>query len=56
MLPTLIDFFCALRELAQAIYVEAPNKSSGKRHQSIHIKYDGTGFIPLDELMKRDTS
>ena len=46
----------ALRELVQAIYVEAPNKSSGKRRQSIHIKYDGMGFIPLDELMKRETA
>ena len=41
----------ALRELVSAIYVEAPDKSSGKRRQSIHIKYDGLGFIPLDELM-----
>ncbi|BFL40138.1 recombinase family protein [Clostridia bacterium UC5.1-1D1] len=41
-----------LRELIQAIYVEAPDKSSGKRKQHIHIKYDGIGFIPLDELMK----
>ncbi len=39
-----------LRELVQAIYVEAPDKSSGKRRQHIHIKYDGMGFIPLDEL------
>ena len=46
----------ALRELVQAIYVEAPDKSSGKRRQSIHIKYDGMGFIPLDELMKRETA
>ena len=46
----------ALRELVQAIYVEAPNKSSGKRRQSIHIKYDGMGFIPLDELMKGETA
>ena len=41
-----------LRELIQAIYVEAPDKSSGKRRQNIHIKYDGIGFIPLEELMK----
>ena len=41
-----------LRELIQAIYVEAPDKSSGKRKQHIHIKYDGIGFVPLDELMK----
>ena len=46
----------ALRELVQAIYVEAPDKSSGKRRQSIHIKYDGLGFIPLDELMKEETA
>ena len=43
-----------LRELIQAIYVEAPDKSSGKRKQHIHIKYDGIGFIPLDELMKHE--
>ncbi len=41
-----------LHELIQAIYVEVPDKSTGKRRQSIHIKYDGIGFIPLDELMK----
>ena len=43
----------ALRELVQAIYVDAPDKSTGKRRQHIHIKYDGIGFIPLDELMKK---
>nr|WP_291503031.1 DUF4368 domain-containing protein [Acutalibacter sp.] len=42
--------------MVQAIYVEAPDKSSGKRRQSIHIKYDGMGFIPLDGLMKRETA
>ena len=46
----------ALRELVHAIYVEAPDKSSGKRRRSIHIKYDGMGFIPLDELMKGETA
>ena len=46
----------ALRELVQAIYVDAPDKSSGKRRQHIHIKYDGLGFIPLDELMKEETA
>lgn len=46
----------ALRELVQAIYVEAPDKSSGKYRLSIHIKYDGMGFIPLYELMKRETA
>lgn len=39
---------------AQTIYVCAPDKSSGKRAQHIHIKYDSVGFIPpLDELMKK---
>ena len=42
----------APRELVSAIYVDAPDKSSGKRVQHIHIKYDGLGFIPLNELMK----
>ena len=30
----------ALRELVKAIYIEAPDKSSGKRHQGIRISYD----------------
>ena len=41
----------ALRELVSAIYVDAPDKSSGKRRQHIHIRYDGLGFIPLNELL-----
>ena len=47
---------CALRELVSAVYVDAPDKSSGKRVQHIHIKYDGLGFIPLNELMKKETA
>ena len=43
-------------ELIKAIYVGAPDKSSGKRRQSIHIEYDLIGFIPLDELMKQQTA
>ena len=27
-----------------------------KRVQHIHIKYDGLGFIPLGELMKKETA
>ncbi|ERT57252.1 hypothetical protein J2S72_000887 [Peptoniphilus koenoeneniae] len=27
-----------------------------KRAQHIHIKYDGLGFIPLNELMKKETA
>lgn len=46
----------ALRELLSAIYVDAPDKSSGKRTQHIYIKYDGLGFIPLNELMKEETA
>ena len=46
----------ALRELVSAIFVDAPDKSSGKRVQHIHIKYDGLGFIPLNELMKKETA
>ena len=43
-------------ELIKAIYVGAPDKSSGKRRQSINIEYDLIGFIPLDELMKQQTA
>ena len=46
----------ALRELVSAIYVDTPDKSSGKRVQHIHIRYDGLGFIPLNELMKKETA
>lgn len=45
-----------LRELIKAIYVEIPDKSSGKRRQKIHIQYDGIGFIPLDELTQKETA
>ncbi len=41
-----------LRELISAIYVDAPDKSNGKRVQKIHIKYDLIGYIPVDEMMK----
>ena len=43
-------------ELIKAIYVGAPDKSSGKRRQSIYIEYDLIGFIPLNELMKQETA
>lgn len=45
-----------LIELIKTIYVEATDKSSGKRKQNIHIQYDDIGFIPLDELMKKETA
>ncbi len=41
-------------ELIKAIYVGAPDKSSGKRRQSIHICYDLIGFIPLSKLMEQE--
>ena len=44
----------AAHELIKAIYVGAPDKSSGKRRQSIHISYDLIGFIPLSELMTKE--
>ncbi len=44
----------ALRELVKGIYVEAPDKSSGKRKQKAHIEYDLVGFIPVDELIKAE--
>ena len=43
-----------LHELVKAIYVDAPDKSSGKRTQHIHIQYDGLGFIPLNELLESE--
>lgn len=45
-----------LHELIEAIYVEAPDKSSGHRVQRIHIKYNGIGFIPINELMAKRTA
>ena len=45
-----------LRELVKGIYIEAPDKSSGKRRQGIRISYDLVGFIPVDELMKQETA
>ena len=47
---------CAAHDLIKAIYIGAPDKSSGKRRQSISICYDFKGFIPLDELMKQETA
>ena len=46
----------ALRELVKAIYIEAPDKSSGKRRQGIRIAYDLIGFIPVDELAQQETA
>ncbi len=51
-LPELTPY--ALRELVRAVYVEAPDKSSGKRKQKVHIEYDLVGYIPVDELIKAE--
>ena len=32
----------------------APDKSSGKRKQKVHIEYDLVGYIPVDELIKAE--
>ncbi len=37
-----------------AVDEEAPDKSSGKRKQKIHISYDLIGFIPVDVLTKAE--
>lgn len=46
----------ALRELVKAIYIEAPCKSNGNRHQGIRISNDLVGFIPVEELLKQETA
>ena len=46
----------ALRELVKGIYIEAPDKSGGKRRQGIRISYDLVGFISVEELMKQETA
>ena len=43
-----------IRELVKAVYVDAPDKSSGKRRQKVHIEYDLVGYIPVDELLKAE--
>ena len=44
----------ALRQFVKAIYVETPDKSSGKRKQKIRIQYDLIGFIPINELLQAE--
>ncbi len=51
-LPELTPY--ALRELVRAVYVEAPDKSSGKRKQKVHIEYDLVSYISVDELIKAE--
>ncbi len=45
-----------LQELIERIEVGAPDKSSGRRMQHIHIRYAGIGFIPIHELTEKETA
>ena len=36
----------ALNDLVNKVYVEAPDRSSGKRKQNIHVSYNLLGFLP----------
>ena len=45
-----------LHEPISAIYVSAPDKSSGHREQPIRIEYNSIGFIPIHELMAKQTA
>ncbi|MBR6953913.1 MAG: DUF4368 domain-containing protein [Clostridia bacterium] len=45
-----------LHERIERIEVGASDKSSGKRVQHIHIKYDDVGFIPIHELTEQETA
>ncbi len=45
-----------LRELICAICVSAPDKSGGPREKHIRIEYNGIGFIPIHELMTKQTA
>ena len=52
------DLNCDIMDAANPVMtdVDAPDKSSGKRKQHIHIKYDGVGFIPLSMRIKEETA
>lgn len=45
-----------LHELIRAIYVGAPDRSSGHREQIIRIEYNGIGFIPIHKLTEKQTA
>ena len=45
-----------LHELIRAIYVSAPDRSSGHREQIIRIEYNGIGFIPIHKLTEKQTA
>ncbi|MBQ9008647.1 MAG: DUF4368 domain-containing protein [Clostridia bacterium] len=45
-----------LHDLIRAIYVGAPDWSSGRREQGIHIEYNCVGFIPINGLTEKQTA
>ena len=45
-----------LHERIERIEVGAPDKSSGRRMQHIHIRYAGIGFLPIHELTEQETA
>ena len=48
-----------LNDMVKAVYVHAPDKSSGHREQQIDISYDLVGILPaslLGNLSNRETA
>ena len=43
-----------LREVTQAIHVDAPNKSNSRRNQHIRAMYEGIGCISVYERLKEE--
>jgi len=44
-----------LNDLVHKVFVEAPDKSSGKRKQNIHVSYDLLGILPSLEVPAAET-
>ena len=44
-----------LGDLVHKVFVEAPDRSSGKREQEIHISYDMPGFLPELRISESET-
>ena len=51
-----IDEFLKVNPDWAQTFAEIREYADGKAAQHIHIKYDGIGFIPLNELMKKETA
>ncbi|MHC6180170.1 DUF4368 domain-containing protein [Clostridium sp. JNZ X4-2] len=43
-----------LNDLVSKVFVEAPDKSDGKRRQNIHISYDMLGILPKMEALAHE--